>query len=85
MHACRPEAGQRGAAAWLGYAAAPAFAAMALLTALRGDAGADTLCLTSRDAWPLNGMTTMYLLMSLFHAAPWLTLLSGRRPESRRR
>jgi hypothetical protein len=27
---------------------------------------------------PLGGMALMYLLMSLFHAAPWLKLVSGR-------
>ena len=27
---------------------------------------------------PLNGMVTMYLLMSAFHAAPWLKLIRER-------
>jgi hypothetical protein len=27
---------------------------------------------------PLDGMTTMYLLMSLFHLSPWLKLATGR-------
>jgi hypothetical protein len=28
---------------------------------------------------PLTGMVPMYLLMSAFHAAPWVRLVSGRR------
>jgi hypothetical protein len=27
----------------------------------------------------MSGMTVMYLLMSAFHAAPWLRLISNRR------
>ena len=49
--------------------AAPTFAVMALVTAIGGDP-LDAFCGTS----PLGGMSTMYLLMSVFHAAPWLKL-----------
>jgi hypothetical protein len=31
-----------------------------------------------QHASPLGGMTLMYLLMSVFHAAPWLKLICGR-------
>ena len=31
---------------------------------------------------PLSGMATMYLLMSAFHAAPWLKLIRGRARRS---
>jgi hypothetical protein len=36
------------------------------------------LCLATQDAPPLSGMALMYLLMSAFHSAPWLKLMSGR-------
>lgn len=60
----------RRAADWLGLAAAPGFALMALLTALSGDA-AEMLCGAMS---PFGGMVPMYLLMSVFHAGPWLRL-----------
>jgi hypothetical protein len=65
-----------GAAGWLGLAAAPTFAIMALLTGA-GSGPPDLLC--TADASPLSGMVPMYLLMSAFHSAPWLKLISSRR------
>ncbi|MDR3465199.1 MAG: hypothetical protein P4M07_04570, partial [Xanthobacteraceae bacterium] len=65
----------RGAAGWLGLAAAPTFAVMALLTGL---GGSPTMLCSAADASPLSGMAGMYLLMSAFHAAPWLKLVAGR-------
>lgn len=66
-----------GVAGWLGLAAAPTFALMALLNALPGgDAGMVGMALP--PASPLGGMVTMYLLMAAFHAGPWLKLISGR-------
>ncbi len=62
-----------GAAGWLALAATPVFALMALWTALSGGTP-DMLCM--QQASPLSGMTAMYLLMSGFHAAPWLRLLA---------
>lgn len=74
-----------GAADWLSLAAAPAFAIMALLTGVLGGGGQlDLLCATAQDASPLTGMVPMYVLMSVFHAAPWLKLMSGRRSAGRR-
>ena len=67
-----------GAAGWLGLAAAPTFAIMALLTGL-GGGPPDTLCSAAHEASPLSGMVPMYLLMSAFHSAPWLKLISSRR------
>jgi hypothetical protein len=64
-----------GAADWLSLAAAPSFAIMALLTGAFGGP-ADVLCL--QGASPLSGMAPMYALMSAFHSAPWLKLLSRR-------
>jgi hypothetical protein len=67
-----------GAADWLYLAAAPTFAIMAVLTGLLGGASPDALC-SIANASPLSGMVPMYLLMSAFHSAPWLKLISSRR------
>ena len=63
-------------AKWLRLAAAPAFAIMALLTALYASS-MDPLCSSAHVA-PLSGMTPMYLLMSAFQSPPWLNLIFGR-------
>ena len=65
-----------GAADWLCLAAAPTFATMALLTSVLGGGPADMLCSAAPDASLLSGMVPMYLLMSAFHSAPWLKLIS---------
>ena len=70
-----------GAANFLYLAAAPTFAIMALLTAVVGGGSLDALC---SGASPLSGMVPMYLLMSAFHLAPWLKLISHRRNGVRR-
>ena len=64
------------AAEILYLAAAPTFAAMAVLTHF-GGGPLDTLCSTG-TALHLGGMVPMYLLMSAFHSAPWLKLIAGR-------
>ena len=64
---------------WLSLAAAPTFAIMALLTGAFGGGQADMLCTSGQGASVLLGMVPMYLLMSLFHLAPWLRLASRRR------
>jgi hypothetical protein len=66
------------AADWLCLAATPTFAIMALLTGVLGAGAPDMLCSAAQQALPLNGMVLMYLLMSAFHLAPWLKLISGR-------
>ena len=79
--AIRHESGQAhalGAAGWLGLAAAPTFAIMALLTGV-GDGPADMLCSAAHEASPLSGMVPMYWRMSVFQSAPWLKLISSRR------
>jgi hypothetical protein len=68
----------RGAADWICLAAAPTFAIMALVTGVLGGGPQDMLCAAAQDASPLSGMVPMYMLMSAFHSAPWLKLISGR-------
>ena len=84
VEAARACAGSRnpaalGAADWLSLAAAPTFAIMALLTGVLAGGPPDVLCSAAQDASPLTGMVPMYLLMSAFHSAPWLRLISSRR------
>jgi hypothetical protein len=71
------------AVSWLSLAAAPTFAFMALLTAIEDGGMPGMLCLGVQDGSPLTGMVPMYLLMTAFHAAPWLRLLAGRRDGAR--
>jgi hypothetical protein len=85
--AVRSESGHAaglGAGDWLCLAAAPTFAIMALLTGVLGGGPPDILCSAAQDASPLSGMVPMYLLMSAFHSAPWLKLVSSRRSGARR-
>ncbi|TYO63478.1 hypothetical protein FXV83_27235 [Bradyrhizobium hipponense] len=73
----------RHLARWLGLAASPTFAIMALLTAVLGGGTADMLCSAEHGSL-LGGMVPMYLLMSAFHASAWLRLISERRAGGRR-
>lgn len=61
-------------ASWLPLATAPSFAMMAALTAILGD-GPAIMC--GQQSSLLGGMVPMYLLMSAFHAAPWLKLIAA--------
>ena len=67
----------RGSVDWLHLATAPTFAVMALVTAVLGDGSVGMLCSGAQDASPLTGMVPMYVLMSVFHAAPWLRLFGA--------
>jgi len=73
----RSDAAALGAAGWLGFAAAPTFAVMALLTYTSGG-DAHMMCSAMNGASPLSGMAPMYVLMSAFHSAPLLKLISRR-------
>jgi len=66
----------RGVASWLALAASPTFALMAWIGA--NHASPMALCSLGSSILPIDGMTTMYLLMSLFHLSPWLKIASGR-------
>lgn len=65
------------AADGLALAASPTFTIMALLTGVLGGGPAEMLC-SAAHVSPMSGMATMYLLMGVFHAAPWLKLIRGR-------
>jgi hypothetical protein len=56
---------------------------MALMTAPAAGGG-DLMGMTMPAGSPLGGMVTMYLLMSAFHAAPWLDLIARRKGVRRR-
>jgi hypothetical protein len=62
---------------WLAFAASPTFALMAGIDA--SSASHAAMCAAGSGPLSIGGMTAMYLLMSLFHLPPWLTLASGRR------
>ncbi|WP_157219105.1 hypothetical protein [Flavisphingomonas formosensis] len=61
-----------GPADWLGFAATPVFTALAAVSA--AEVPRIMLCSALPGLLPIDGMTLMYLLMSLFHAGPWLRL-----------
>jgi hypothetical protein len=82
--ATRRNAAALGATDGLALAASPTFAIMALLTGVLAGGQSDVLCLAAQGASPLAGMVPMYLLMSAFHSAPWLKLISRRRSGARR-
>jgi hypothetical protein len=71
-----------GAADGLSLAAAPAFAIMALVTGFFSGGAMDALCSAAHGGSVLSGMVPMYLLMSAFHAGPWLRLISRLRSEA---
>lgn len=64
----------RLASDWLALAAAPTFAAMAVLAARAEGEALSAMCMGSGGS-PLSGMAVMYALMAVFHAAPWMKLL----------
>ena len=74
--------GMRGIADWLGLAAAPAFAVMAVVSGV-GDEGRSALCTVAGGPAAWDGMAFMYLLMSLIHLPPWVRALSGRAAQPR--
>jgi hypothetical protein len=71
----------RSATDWLTLGAAPTFAAMAALTGLAGGGAHATLCIAAPGASVLTAMAPMYGLMSVFHLAPWLRFIAGRRAD----
>jgi hypothetical protein len=81
-HSIPPEVGQRrewprSSADLLAVAAAPTFAIMALLTGVQDSGLPGMLCSAAPNASLFTGMVPMYLLMSAFHAGPWLRLIGN--------
>ena len=78
-----------GPAKWLGLAATPTFAIMAVLTGMFGGGGMDMLCSAGQGSLLqgslLDGMVPMYVLMSAFHAPAWMKLFASRRRLGLRR
>ena len=69
---------------WLKLAAAPAFAAMAMLQAASAAGPADPFCAASHGASALGGMVPMYVLMSAIHGGPWIRLIAAQAGRTRR-
>jgi hypothetical protein len=67
---------------WLCLAAAPTFAAMAIVTGLAEAGHPDMLCSPAGPLSRSSGMVPMYLLMSAFHSPPWVNWILGRRNEA---
>ena len=68
-----------GMADRVSLAATPTFALMAVVTGALGGGPMDMLCSAGHGSL-LSGMVPMYMLMSAFHAAPWLKLITSRNP-----
>ena len=71
------------AADWLSLAAAPTFAFMAAFTGIPGGGAHEAMCSAGLHTSALRGMVPMYLLMSVFHLAPWWKLISRGEPAPR--
>jgi hypothetical protein len=67
----------------LRLAAAPTYAFMAVFTGIFGESPKDMICMAMPHSSPLSGMVSMYLLMSVFHAVPWLKLIARRARAAR--
>jgi hypothetical protein len=80
-HAASRNAAVRRAAHGLALAASPTFAVMALLSGVSVSGHAEMPGMADH-ASPLSGMVTMYVLMSVFHAAPWLRLFRAGNPTT---
>lgn len=65
----------------LALLASPTFALMAIFSAEQSAQPGPLLCGALLSASPLSGMTVMYALMSVFHATPWLKVVTPRSPR----
>jgi hypothetical protein len=61
---------------WLSLTAAPTFALMAVATGVPDSGAHQMSCSSATHIAPLAGMAPMYALMSAFHLAPWLRVIS---------
>jgi len=67
---------------WLSLGASPTFAFMAAFTAILNGGAQDRMCSAGSHTSALSGMAPMYLLMSVFHLAPWWKLVSRGEPAA---
>jgi hypothetical protein len=71
------------AADWLSLGAAPTFAFMAAFMGIQRGAAHEAMCSAGLHTSALSGMVPMYLLMSVFHLAPWWKRISRGEPAPR--
>jgi len=56
----------------------PTFALLGLLCAAQEGSLESLVCSAGHGSSPLTGMVSMYLLMSVFHSAPWIRMIAQR-------
>jgi hypothetical protein len=67
----------------LALAPTPTFALLAVLSVGQESSLQNVICSAAHSS-PLTGMVSMYLLMSVFHAGPWLRLAARARASAAR-
>jgi len=72
-----------GLADRLRLAAAPTYAFMAVVTGIFGESPKDMVRMAVHHTPPMSGMVSMYALMSVLHAVPWLKLIARRAVAAR--
>ena len=70
------------AAGWLSFGGRASLRNHGAAHRLKGAGAPVALCSAAHDAAPLSGMTIMYVLMCVFHLAPWLKLIHRRQSKS---
>ena len=72
------------ALALLSLAPTPTFAFLGLLCAAQEGTLESMVCSAGHGSSALTGMVSMYLLMSAFHSAPWIRMITGRQRAMQR-
>lgn len=62
---------------FLSLAPTPTFALLALLSSSQESSLQSLICSAGHSS-PMTGMVSMYLLMSVFHSAPWIRMITHR-------
>ena len=60
---------------FLSLAPTPTFALLALLSSSQESSLQSLICAAGHSS-PMPGMVSMYLLMSVFHSAPWIRMIT---------
>jgi hypothetical protein len=68
----------------LSLAPTPTFALLGLLSAAQEGSLESVICSAGHGSSMLTGMVSMYLLMSVFHSAPWIRMIAQRRRTMQR-